>query len=202
MSVDRISVLRKQKFFDEAAATWHEVLSDPDRSLLDSLVRTFKLSLPASNAPVLDVGCGTGVLFGYLYDTPFCAVDISYEMLLRARRERHQMGLGLCQADAHTLPFADKSFRGIIAFAVFPHLVDHLVFLSECYRVLVPEGVLSIVHLRPARAINSFHSSVGGVIANDHLPDKAEMQDLLEASSFYIELIQTKEHYHILARKR
>jgi SAM-dependent methyltransferase len=45
-------------------------------------------------------------------------------------------------ADAHQIPFADESFDGIWIQAVLEHVVDPGTVVEECYRVLVPGGVL------------------------------------------------------------
>ncbi len=201
MSVDYNLIREKQEFFDNAAAGWDMEFDDRDRALLDYMVDTFKRSLPGSNAPVLDIGCGTGVLFPYLNDIPFCGVDISYTMLSNARKENGSTGIDLCQADAHVFPFRNSSVAGIAGFAVLPHLDRHDVFLSECRRILIRGGILLIAHLRTAREINTFHQSLGGTIAKDHLPEAGEMAKSVSEYGFSIEINDNDDKYMLLARK-
>ena len=44
--------------------------------------------------------------------------------------------------DAHSLPFADKSFDGVIAQAVLEHVVDPVQCVKEVYRVLKDDGIV------------------------------------------------------------
>jgi SAM-dependent methyltransferase len=201
MTAKHQMVREKREFFDNAAAGWGMEFDDRDRDLLDRILNTFIRSLPGGNAPVLDIGCGTGVLFSYLNGIPFCGVDISFNMLARANTERVHNGIGLCQADAQIFPFSGDSVAGVIGFAVLPHLDNHDVFLSECHRVLIRGGVLSIAHLHAAREINAFHQSIGGAVSHDHLPEGNELADLASEHGFSIEVNETVEKYFFLARK-
>lgn len=201
MSGNHQSVKEKRDFFDNAAAGWTTDHDDRDRMLLDRMIQTCIAYLPDSEGPVIDLGCGTGVLFSYLHDIPFCGMDISHSMLVRAKTDHTHTGIGLCQADAHAFPFFDSSVAGIIGFAVLPHIDRHEVFLSECRRILIRGGILFIAHLRSAGEINAFHRSVGGAVANDHLPEAVNMARMISKYGFSIEVNDTDDKYMIVARK-
>lgn len=76
---------------------------------------------PRGAGPVLDAGCGTGLLgdwLGLLGFAPVEGLDISDGMLAQARRKGgyarlHKLALG------GALPFADASFAGIVSTGVF-----------------------------------------------------------------------------------
>ena len=89
---------------------------------------------------VLDVGCGPGELTQRFVDlgSDVCAVDISPRMveLTRAR------GIDAQVADAESLPFPDKSFDCVFAGWVLYHVPDLSKAISECARVLGPDGRL------------------------------------------------------------
>jgi SAM-dependent methyltransferase len=76
----------------------------------------------------LEIGGGTGNLKGFLQD--IFAIDIQFAPWLDT------------VADAHRLPFADRSFDNIVMFDVLHHLERPRLFLSEASRVLRPNGRL------------------------------------------------------------
>ena len=76
---------------------------------------------PRGTGPVLDAGCGTGLLGDWLAllgFTPVEGLDVSEGMLAQARRKEsyarlHRLALG------QALPFADGAFAGIVSTGVF-----------------------------------------------------------------------------------
>jgi SAM-dependent methyltransferase len=53
-------------------------------------------------------------------------------------------------ADAHSLPFADRSLRGIILINVFHHLSDPARFLTEAARCVADGGIVAMVEPWPS----------------------------------------------------
>lgn len=86
---------------------------------------------------LLDVGCGTGLLYQTLAKKPsslaYTGIDSSREML-RLARSKHPEGRFL-EGDALSLGLRESSFDGVCAFEVFGHLPDPSLALREMYRV-------------------------------------------------------------------
>lgn len=93
---------------------------------------------------VLELGCGTGRLLGQLDGA--VGVDVSMAMLGQARAR----GLRVAAADAHCLPFADRSFDAVVAAKGLFRYLDYSRAFAECARVLAPGGALA-VHQYAAR---------------------------------------------------
>lgn len=98
--------------------------------------------LPARNASVLSVGCGTGEIERHLSGLRHRVVglDVSYQMLQSAARHGLER---LVLADARALPFAAASFDVVI----FPESIGHLALAAvfrEAKRVLKERGRLLI----------------------------------------------------------
>lgn len=97
---------------------------------------------PRGTGPVLDAGCGTGLLgdwLGILGLAPVEGLDLSAGMLDRARAKGayarlHQVALG------GPLPFADGQFAAIIATGVFTTGHVGAEALPELLRILSPGG--------------------------------------------------------------
>jgi SAM-dependent methyltransferase len=111
-----------------------------------------------ADGPVLDVGCGTGVVGIALRDGGVAAVDgidISQAMLDQARGKKAQDGspayTNLIQADlTETIDLDSNLYAGIVSAGTFTH--GHLgpESLDELWRVAAPGAVCSI-------AINAAH---------------------------------------------
>lgn len=124
---------------------------------------------------VLEVGCGSAPVARWLAAQGARAVafDLSGGMLRHALAANKRTGLdvGLVQADAMALPFADESFDlavssfGAIAFVAHPDLV-----MREVYRALRPGGLFVFSTNHPIRWI---------------LPDSPDPADLTVRSSYF-----------------
>lgn len=195
--------MNHREYFDQVAAKWNEVAGEEPVIRLREIVAGLGIE---PGARVLDVGCGTGVLFPVLpekvgWEGRIVGLDISGEML---RRARVKGCLVECiQGDAHSLPLEDNAFDWVICNAVFPHFSDRLGALCEIHRVLKDEGRLVICHTNSRETINESHRSVDGAVANDTIPDEEEMQQLLsEARLREVEVRDEPDRYLVTARRR
>ena len=90
------------------------------------------------HGPVVDVGCGSGVLMALLQQLglPVVGVDVSPAQLSQGAGAR-------VRADAAKLPFPDDSFGGVAALYMLYHVPDPAAAIAECHRVLRPGGLFA-----------------------------------------------------------
>lgn len=94
---------------------------------------------------VLEVACGIGQGLGYLARKARKVVGGDFtESLVQSGRRHYQDRIPLYRLDAHHLPFKDHSFDVVILFEAIYYLSRPDLFLSECRRVLRPNGVVLI----------------------------------------------------------
>jgi SAM-dependent methyltransferase len=119
---------------------------DPDLSLTGYVPRTTYGMAWKSNArkiemckvfageTILDIGCSVRQAERYC-DGAYIGFDIR---IVNSERKPDVLG------EAQYLPFRGKSFNTILAFDIVEHLADGDLFMSECFRLLKPEGRLLI----------------------------------------------------------
>jgi ubiquinone/menaquinone biosynthesis C-methylase UbiE len=108
------------------------------------LFRTRQFDLRGMKS-ILDVGSGAGQIIQHLLefadrDAKITGVDLSHQMLRRARRRLKSDRPVLIAADMSALPFEDESFDGITCGYVLEHLPDVRLGLGELARVLKKGG--------------------------------------------------------------
>ncbi len=108
----------------------------------------------------LEVGAGTGKnLLYYPEDVIMTAIDLSPQMLARARRKAEQLDMDVrfLEMDAQNLAFPDHSFDTVFATFVFCSVPDPVIGLRELRRVCKPQGrLLLLEHMRPDNAALGF----------------------------------------------
>jgi len=113
----------------------------------------------ARNSKVLDVGCGTGLLFRYVAAEAqtVVGVDVSGKLLLQAKgRARNFRDVHLVQADADHLPFKDDYFSVVFAFTVLQNLPDPLETLKEVKRIAERDAPIVVTGLKKAFSLGTF----------------------------------------------
>ncbi|MCS7131459.1 MAG: class I SAM-dependent methyltransferase, partial [Hadesarchaea archaeon] len=98
---------------------------------------------------VLDLGCGTGMLFQLLVERAdfVVGVDIARGML-RLARSRANERVALVQADADLLPFADESFDAVVSITMLQNVPNPAATMKEIARVLRIGGMAIITSLK------------------------------------------------------
>ena len=197
---------QRKDYFDYHAPDW-DTLAAPEKQ--ERLGLVFSRFIPSFAAPVLDLGCGTGVLIPVLVNilpahSKIIELDIAYRMLLQARAKNKNNGrINHLNGDVHFLPLTNGSIRTAICFESLPHFRDLSSALAELHRVLHPEGNLIILHLMGREKLNRLHDQAGGVICRDYLPALADLSERLKRLGF--EVIQAAEKddlYMVVALKR
>lgn len=110
-------------------------LEDSHREILARLVGSY---VPSPEESLLEVGCGTGLVYGKLVpavinNASYTGVDTSVEML-RIARSIYPEGRFL-SGDAFGLKFSDNSFDIVVAFEVLGHIPDIHAPIAEMIRV-------------------------------------------------------------------
>ena len=105
---------------------------------------------------VLDLGCGTGINFGYYSPgAEVVGIEPDPHMLRRAQGRAGRLGgrVKLLEGSAEQLPFPDRSFDAAVVTLVFCTIADVDRALRELRRVLRPGGQIRFLeHVRAETA--------------------------------------------------
>jgi ubiquinone/menaquinone biosynthesis C-methylase UbiE len=145
-SIDTSAVRRR---YDHAARFYDYAVWPMEFLAMDRFRRRL---LPLVRGPrVLEVGVGTGRnLAAYDVDLKIDAIDLSSEMLRRARRRRYAADVTLLEMDVQGLAFPSNMFDTVVSTCVFCSVPDPVLGLAEVRRVLRPDGqALLLEHVRP-----------------------------------------------------
>lgn len=195
----------KIRFFDALAGKWDQ--GEDLKSLEARLCLGLEKFALGPDERILDVGCGTGnltkCLLGRLSDQGrILALDVSSEMLHRARRKLRDPRVTWLLADASDLPLDAGSVDRVICFSVWPHFDDARGAAREFRRVLRPDGRLHVWHLASKETINEIHASADPSVAADLLASAEETAQLLASEGFQpYEIVDEQTRYLVSAAK-
>ena len=121
---------------------------------------------------VLDVACGTGVLFpDYLKRgvASVTGIDISPEMAKIAASKFPEVNV-IC-GDVENTEF-DRQFDAIMVYNAFPHFSDPAKLISVLAKLVKPGGRLSVAHGMSRAALTSHHAGRASKVSIDLLHEK------------------------------
>ncbi len=142
-------------YFDALAPCWDEI-SRPEPEKLAAIVC---LAGTMQGKKILDVACGTGVLFPYLLKqepASLTGIDISAEMIRQAARKFSAPNINLVAGDV--LKWKDDGFDFIFLHNAYPHFADKQKLAGWVWEHLAPGGRFMLAHSDGRATINSRHS--------------------------------------------
>ncbi|MBR2890625.1 MAG: class I SAM-dependent methyltransferase [Oscillospiraceae bacterium] len=162
------------EFFDRCASWW-----DADMIRSEELLRIILDNAGVRpGVHVLDVACGTGVLFpDYLSRgaASVTAIDISPEMA-RIAQEKYPQVRVIC-GDVETVEFG-RQFDTVMVYNAFPHFPDPAALIRVLAGLVKPGGRLSIAHGMSRAALTKHHERASTV--SIELLEETELAKLME----------------------
>ena len=153
------------EFFDRCASTW-----DADMIKNDAIIgRILDNADVGADMDILDVACGTGVMFDYYLERNVASVtgiDISPEMakiadVKYASNEKVQVICG----DVEEYAFGRK-FDRIVVYNAFPHFPYPKRLIKILAGLLKEDGRLTVAHGMSREAIDNHHSGAASKVSN------------------------------------
>ena len=188
------------EFFDRCAPTW-------DAEMIKSDVKIEKILDNAevgAGMDVLDVACGTGVMFDYYLQRDVASVtgiDIAPEMAkIAAQKFADEPRVQVICGDVEEHTF-EKKFDRIVVYNAFPHFPYPKRLIKTLAGLLKNNGRLTVAHGMSREAIDNHHSGAASKVSNG-LMDADSLKRIFDAH-FDVEVVISNRHmYQVSGVKR
>ena len=174
-------------FFDACAPSWDAGMVRSERVI----ARILDGARVGADKTVLDVACGTGVLFPDYQRrgvASLTGIDLSPEMAARAG-EKYPWATVLC-GDAEETDFS-RQFDAVVIYNAFPHFPKPERLLERLCGVLRPGGRLTVAHGMSRQALLRHHSGAASRVSLE-LPE-ADLYMEQFAPAFALNLDELQE---------
>lgn len=165
-----------RKFFDDAAADW-------DASLVVNEKKVHQILDAAGvqeDSVILDVACGTGVLFPYYLERKaahITGVDLSPKMIHIARSKFSDSHLELICGDIELLPVS-RLYDCCVVYNAFPHFENPQRLIQHLAQWIRPGGRITIAHGMSLAALKKHHAGRAEHVSREMLK-VSELAELL-----------------------
>ena len=149
----------------------------------------------------MDIGCGTGVLEGYLLPyspLQIVGVDISPGMIEKARSKYATPIVDFRCQDVRDI--RGESFDYIIAYSVFPHFQEPEKLISHLAGLLPVGGKLVVCHSESRDRINGHHDKHAGKLS-EGLPPAEELARML-SPFFTVNTMEDSDRLYMISATR
>ncbi len=188
----------QKSFFNSTYDQWKDI-SEEKRKIITETIKRLRIRKDCS---VLDVACGTGVLYSalkYLKLESYTAIDISENMLSELKRIYPEAET-ICTDFDKELQLA-RQFDYIIIINSIPHFENLNVVFSNAKKHLKPGGTFSIVHARSRKQLKEHHRKIGYNLGRNAIPDDETIMQLTALHSFKDTYIDDDEYFYFVCTK-
>ena len=184
-------------FFNNFAPQWdNEPIAE--KEIIDTVLDNGGIK---ENVDILDVACGTGVLFPYYLERKvksITAVDISPEMVKIAKSKFPQADVICGDAENFTFP---HQFDAIMIYNAFPHFPEPEKVIENLSKHLKSGGKISIAHGLSKKELDEVHMKSAGKVSNI-LPECEELAEMLKPYFNVDIMISNDKMYQVSGIKR
>lgn len=184
-------------FFNDLAPRWdNEPIAD--KEIIDTILDNAGIN---ENISVLDVACGTGVLFPFYLQRnvkSITAIDLSPQMVKIAKSKFPQANV-IC-GDAENITFPHQ-FDAIMIYNAFPHFPEPEKLIENLSKAVKSGGKISIAHGMSKKELDEIHMKSAGRVSNI-LPECEEVKKLLEPYFNVDIMISNDKMYQVTGIKR
>ena len=188
------------EFFDRCAPSWDADMIKSDRTIGKILDN----AEVGADMDVLDVACGTGVMFDYYLERNVASVtgiDIAPQMAqIAAEKYAGNPKVEVICGDVEEYAFSRK-FDRVVVYNAFPHFPYPKRLIKVLSGLLKEGGRLTVAHGMSREAIDNHHSGAASKVSNGLM--SAESLKRIFDSHFKVEVVVSNDYmYQVSGVKR
>ena len=187
-------------FFDRCAPSWDAGMIKSDE-IIGKILDNAEVD---AGMDILDVACGTGVMFNYYLSRGVACVtgiDISPEMAkIAAKKYEHETRVQVICDDVEEHAF-DRKFDRIVVYNAFPHFPYPKRLIKILAGLLKEDGRLTVAHGMSREVIDNHHCGDASKVSNGLMT--AENLKRIFDAHFDVEVVISNRHmYQVSGVKR
>ena len=188
------------EFFDRCAPTWDATMIKSD-VIIGKILDNAEVG---EGMDILDVACGTGVMFDYYLQRGVASVtgiDIAPEMArIATNKYIGEPRVQVICGDVETYRF-DRKFDRIVVYNAFPHFPHPKRLIKTLAGFLKADGRLTVAHGMSREAIDNHHNGAASKVSNGLM--SAESLKRIFDAHFAVEVvISNRFMYQVSGVKR
>lgn len=188
------------EFFDRCAPTWDAEMVKSDR-IINAILDNAEIG---PGMDILDVACGTGVMFPYYLErgaASVTGVDISPKMAqIAGEKYAGNSAVEVVCGDVEEISF-DRKFDAVVVYNAFPHFPEPKRLIKRLASLLKEGGRLTVAHGASREAIDGHHQGSASSVSNGLM--SAESLRALFAKWLQVEVVISNDRmYQVSGVKR
>jgi ubiquinone/menaquinone biosynthesis C-methylase UbiE len=139
---------KSMRHYDHLAQVYDVQYSEEQKAKIEAALNNTKLN---KNELVLDVGCGTGLLFQHVAKSAklVVGIDVSSKTLQEARKRTEQLpNIAVVRADGDYSPFQNQTFDKVFAITILQNMPNPAETLGEIKRVSKMQSTIIVTGLK------------------------------------------------------
>jgi len=162
--------------YDSLAPTYDVQYAEEQNEKMKTALRCVHIK---DDSYVLDLGCGTGLLFEHVWNRTklLVGLDVSTKILKVAKRRAKRFpNVAILRADADLTPFPNETFDAVFAITLLQNMPNPLSTLQETKRISKRHALIAVTGLKKEftqdafiRLLKEADLKVSVMKANNHL---------------------------------
>ncbi|MGQ9460771.1 MAG: class I SAM-dependent methyltransferase [Candidatus Bathyarchaeaceae archaeon] len=139
---------KAMRHYDQLAPVYDIQYAEEQNAKIEAALNNTK---PNENELVLDLGCGTGLLFEKIAKSTrlLVGVDISLKILQEAKKRAKRFpNIAIIRADADYTPLQNQAFDHVFAVTLLQNMPNPIKTIKELKRISKPQSIIVLTGLK------------------------------------------------------
>ncbi|WP_425445898.1 class I SAM-dependent methyltransferase [Dethiothermospora halolimnae] len=195
-----MKIKNQKEYFNKNYKQWSK---NTPKDKIDISTKIIELIGLKEGESVIDVACGTGILYYILKDkklTDYLAIDISEKMLKELQNIFPDVNTKCLDFDKKVN--INNKFDYVIIFNGIPHFENIDIAFENVKNTLKPGGKFLIAQTKTRDGIKEHHRKIGYDLGREPIPRDNTLKQLSEKYGFTDIIIKDQEFFYFSCKKK